>query len=350
MREQVLHECDAMARYALASGMAIPPQLMAAIDQARATPAGQPADMAALTRAHTQLAKLVAPATPRALLLMGDEHDGPRLSWLGHVGIVRRMMLASVIAMLAFLAVSVTKVVDDPHRTLQNTWGWEAVALEVWWLSAAAMGASFAMLMQVSDFIVKRTYDPKYEPTYWIKLLLGIMAGLILVGLVPIPETTGAGSELAKPAVALLGGFSASAVYRILTRLVETVESFFRASAREEAAQRERAAQLRANEDTSQTRLALAGQLVKLQQQMDSGAAAADVSGSLQQILHGLVPGDPTQAAGAQPAGTISLPGVPIVGAPAGGEEGDGDASTPTAEAPQAPAPAAAAPSDPAVG
>lgn len=363
MREQVLHECSAMARYALASGMAVPPQLMATIENVRDTTGGQASDIAALTRAHTQLAKLVAPATPRALLLMGDEHDGPRLAWLGHVGLARRMMGAALIAMLAFLGISLVPLVDFSNKTLQNTSGLDALVLEVWWLSAAAMGASFALLMQVSDYIVRRTYDPKYEPTYWIKLLLGIMAGLILVGLLPIPQTGGAGGELTRPAVALLGGFSGSAVYRILIRLVEAVESFFRPSPGDQAAERERVAMSRANDDVNQARIALAGQIVRLQQQVASGAGQADLSSSLQRILRGLVPSEPappaeTPAADAPPAGTISFPNVPIVGDAGRSDDGSsvsrvdasGSAAEPNAEADDVSAPVAAASDEPAAG
>src|SRR5215218_11414981 len=90
LREQVLHECVAMVRYALASGMNVPPSVANAIEHARFTPAGQPVDMTAIIKAHDQLSRLVAPATPRALLVMGDEHNqGNRLAWAGSVGLVR---------------------------------------------------------------------------------------------------------------------------------------------------------------------------------------------------------------------------------------------------------------------
>jgi len=334
VREQLIHECSAMARYALASGMSVPPHVMVAIETARSTPSSQPLDMSALTRAHVQLSRLVAPATPRALLLMGDEHATSRLSWLGHVGIVRRMMAAAVLSVIAFLAVSLSTVTST-QTNLMAASGWTALGLEVLYLSAAAMGASFAMLMQVSNYIVRRTYDPKYEPTYWIKFLLGIMAGVFLVSLVPVRETNGPGLELGNATIAMLGGFSASAVFRILTRLVATVESFFRPGAKEEAAQRESAAQLRANEDLSQARLSLAGQLVRLQQQVSAGARPEELSGALQQILHGLVPegSRPAGTAEETPAGTIALPGISIVETPAPDVEEDAAGSTEDAPA-----------------
>lgn len=65
-------------------------------------------------------------------------------------------------------------------------------------------------------------FDPKYEPSYWIRLLVGIMAGLILASLIPVdPDAL---NGLGHPTLSLLGGFSASLVYRILNLLVSFVE------------------------------------------------------------------------------------------------------------------------------
>ncbi|HSU13123.1 hypothetical protein [Longimicrobium sp.] len=316
MHEQVMHECASMARYALASGMKLSPSLMSDLEKIRRNASPGPAEMAALVRIHSQLVVLVAPATPRALLVLGDEdHASTRFAWLGHVGVVRRMMLVAAVSVALFLGVSITKELSDPTISLLAAAGWQAVAVEVWWVSAAAMGASFAMLMQVSDYIVKRTYDPKHEPGYWIRFLLGIMAGLILAALIPVPKDS-TFAELGKPTLAMLGGFSASAVYRILMRMVDTVESLFRPSAKDEIAQRERAAQVRANEENSQSRVALAGQIVRLQQRLSTGAGAADITSELQTILNGLVPQAAPADADAPPATTIAVGNIPIVGAP----------------------------------
>lgn len=322
VREQMLHEGLAMAKYALASGMRVPPQAAATLELARGAP--DTVDVAALARVHEQLGKLVAPATPRALLLMGDEHTRKRaLPMLGPVGLVRRMMVAAVVSMVVFISVSLTKAVNN-DVSVQTASGLPLLAVEMFWLSAAAMGASFAMLMQVSGYVVKRNYDPKYEASYWIKFFLGVMAGFILVSLVPVDELKGSTVNIVKPTLAMLGGFSASAVYRILTRLVESVESIFRGDAREEITRRENDARARAGEETSQVRVGLAAQIVRLQQEVSSGAGADAISSRLQEIVSGLVPdpdaGSPPASAPAPepdaPEGTIALPNVPVVSAP----------------------------------
>lgn len=307
VREQLVHECTAMARYALASGMPLPAALADTVERAASAPAG--GDVAPIARAHAQLSRLVAPATPRALLLMGDEHSaGRRFPMLGPVGLVRRMMVAAVISILVFIATSLTTYVDHDTVSIHNSSGVALLVVELFWLSAAAMGASFAMLMKVSGYVVKRSYDPKYESSYWIKFFLGVMAGFILVALVPIHDANGSAIELARPTLAMLGGFSASAVYRILMRMVETVEGVFSPDRKDEIHQREQAAVARAQEETAQGKMAVAGQLVSLQQEVAAGASGDAVSARIRDIVTALVP-DPDTGS---PRGRVALPGVSI--------------------------------------
>jgi hypothetical protein len=143
-------------------------------------------------------------------------------------------------------------------------------------------------------------------------------------------------------------------------RLVDTVESLFRPSPKEEIAQRERAAQVRANEETGQTKVALAGRLVRLQQQLSAGAASADLSGELQKILNALVPETAATEPDAPPAGTVAVGNIPIVGDPASpaasSEDGDagsddsGSTATVSASAGDGDAPVADSPAAPAAG
>src|SRR5215218_5972866 len=183
------------------------------------------------------------------------------------------------------------------------------------------MGASFAMLMQVSGYVVKRNYDPKYEPSYWIKFFLGIMAGFILVTLVPVDGVQDKTLSLAQPTVAMLGGFSASAVFRILTRLVEAVESLFRGDTKDQIDRR-------VSEETSQARIGFAAQVVRLQQEVSTGADPAALTARLREMLGALVPEsglEPVEqpVSPVAPEGTIALPGVTVVSAPEDPEPAD---------------------------
>lgn len=329
LRDQILRECAEMVRYALSSGKRVPASLVGSVETALTAPAGT-ADLAALAGAHERLAKLVAPATPQALVLFADEEGKQRglLRLPGPVRLVRRMSLAALVSVLLFIASSLSPRVSHESGDVLDSFGWDLLANEVFWLASAGVGASFAMLFQVNEFIVDRSYDPKYESSYWIKFLIGVIAGFILVALIPLDGLEGAagaagatGDEaarrtqaLARPTLAMLGGFSASAVYRILNRLMSTVEGLFRADPREEAALREQAAGARAAEEAAASRLGMASRLVELRQQVAAGASPDEVSRLLAEMVSAMVPGEegaPAPADGTPPAADATQPADP---------------------------------------
>lgn len=325
LRDQILRECTEMVRHALSSGMRVAPSLVETVERGRTV--ADASDLSALTGAHERLAKLVAPATPGALVLFAEEstRERGRLSLPGSIRLVRWMMVAAVCSVGLFILSSLSKYVNHAAGDVLDLSGRSLLTNEVFWLASAGVGASFAMLFQVNEFIVDRSYDPKYESSYWIKFMIGVIAGFILVALVPLDGVAGsqqggtadAARALAKPTLAMLGGFSASAVYRILTRLMTTVESLFRADPREEAALREQAAGARAAEDAAATRLGVASRLVELRQQIAAGAAPADVSRLIAEMVTAMVPAEPTAApAPAAPSVTVGTTAQPAPAQP----------------------------------
>jgi len=297
MREQLLHESIEMIRYAFAKGKGVPTAVVDVVEQYQSQsqrPGAKPLDPTALVQAHGRLAKLVAPATPMGIVLLSGASGGDRWSFLGPVPLVRRLMKTALACVAAFMLLSLTKLVNGTDIDVLHSRGVELLVNELFWLSAAGIGASFTMLFQVNEYIARSNYDPKYEPSYWIKFFLGVMAGFILVTLLPLPESTaaeGAGTlSLMKPTLAMLGGYSASAVYRILTRLVEAIESLFRGNTRDIIAEREQAVVARAAEESSSARVRLAARLVSLQQVAAAGGSGDDLAARIHEIITSLTP------------------------------------------------------------
>jgi hypothetical protein len=295
-----------MIRYAFSSGKSVPTSVVDTVQQYETQPEGAPPlDPTPLVLSHSRLAKIVAPATPRSIVLLVDEQAAKgRFGFLGPVPLVRQLMTMAVGCMLVFVLISLTND-TNVEVSIVSASGIPLLLNELWWLSAAGIGASFAMLFQVNEYIVKCNYDPKYAPTYWVKFFLGVMAGFILVALLPFGRDgqgaaagvgagagagTGAGLHLMQPAIAMLGGYSASAVYRILTRLVEAVEAIFRGNAKEIIAEREQAAAARASEEASRARVRLAARLVDVQRQISTGAATDEVTATIRDIVVSLTP------------------------------------------------------------
>lgn len=291
---------DAMIRFALARGKPVPPTLVAAVSQCRAIleeGVDAPARTEAVRRlaaAHDRLAQIVAPATPEGILLLDGQRAGGFASFLGPVRLVRSMMAAAIVCLLLFVGIGLSPEINmlSERSDLFDLSGRQALLAELFRLSAAGLGAAFAALFQANRYIVEGSFDPRYEPSYWIRFGLGLMAGLILTELVPLDPAPGTEpARIGKPLVALLGGFSAILVYRILQRLVTTVEALVRGDAGDILAARNAAADARLAEQRVRSRFETAARLIPLQQQLLDGSPSEEVRTKLLRILDDLLDG-----------------------------------------------------------
>jgi hypothetical protein len=241
-RQHIALECDAMARYALGNGLKLPPSLQQSLDMFENVVEQNDLSVpvANLTSLHSQLADVVAPATPRTIYLL--HIDQSRNSWasiLGPLSSIRRLVLGAAFFTMVFVLSSLSDSISHQNLSMDiySLDGLQSLQVLVFLMSAAAMGGCFHALFIAHSYIEQGTYDPRFESSYWMRIGLGIIAGLVLSQMIPIgpgPETGDAAtapassaSVFGKPLLSLLGGFSATLVYTILQRLVETVESLF---------------------------------------------------------------------------------------------------------------------------
>jgi hypothetical protein len=376
LKEQLVQETCSMARHLVTNGLRVPPSLIQAADGFEtALEKGKPIDMAALAGTHERLSRLVAPAKPGTLYLLdySFQEQLHKPSSLGPVKLQRDLVRVAMVCVGVFIVLSLVALVDaNPHidvfdaklspgeRPDSDLHGMQIVkeGLErVFWLAAAGIGASFAILFTLTDQITARTFDPDETPSFWVKFFLGLVAGFILVALIPFDSGTGAEGAtsstqaLGPPTIALLGGFSASAVYRILTRMVEALESVFTGGAKEQSATAEKAALARASEESTQARMAVAGQLVDLQQQLAAGIPADRAAAQIRQVVASLVPASSEYSGSAEPPAPVPVAAdapekvaaftvVSDADLPPAEASAPADAEQPAEEAP-APAPAA---------
>jgi hypothetical protein len=88
----------------------------------------------------------------------------------------------------------------------------------------AALGASFYILLNTQEYLVKRSFDPKYNSVYAARFITGLIGGVILANaLGPMLKGQLENTKLGfTPGIlAILGGYAAEAVQQILQRLVE---------------------------------------------------------------------------------------------------------------------------------
>ncbi|WP_323119102.1 hypothetical protein [Burkholderia alba] len=317
LRAQLRDECDAMARYALHHGLPVAPeiiaQLSALIDDAnlgmRAAPpwprgvAGNPQH--ALASIHRKLAATIAPATPQAVTLLDAQHRSAHpLAWLGPVPLIRMLTVAAIGFLVAVIATGLSSEVssDNIDRGFLDSHGTLLLWNSLFLLFCAGLGASFATLFQAHRYIAASTYDPKYDASYGARLILGVMAGLILVEMLP-PDLFDQGSmhSFGKPALAMLGGFSATAVHRLLQRLVETLETLVRGDRSATVSATLKSHRAHAASERTQWQNELAASLLDLQQSFDRTGSADAIRARLADFTRTLLAGEAARASPGEP-------------------------------------------------
>jgi hypothetical protein len=305
IRKQLIEESTAMAKYALASGLAVPGDIvenLETISQQKITVTGpdvdpgkektskdqlhRKADTRKLNSLHARLARIVEPAKPRAILLLDKESNKKgSFKFLGPVPFIRRMILAAIICLVLFIGISLSPIINsekDAWDMFKHT-GFDLLLKELFLLCAAGLGTAFSALFRANRYIAEGTFDPKYESSYWVRFILGIIAGMILATLIPIEDVMA--SVFAKPLLAMLGGFSAEVVHRIVERLVETAATVIRGDPKRELQSEAQEIKAKASENETKKRFQLASNLVKVQDQIDSGMKPEDIKKKISSFI-----------------------------------------------------------------
>lgn len=293
LREQLTHECEAMAKYAFASGLKVPADMAETLEtflekEKKEPPDG--GDIKPLVEIHAKLSDIVEPAKPRTILLLHEEsHKKGFWQFLGPVPFVRRMMLAAIISLVLFIGISLSDYINANEAAwdLFEVDGIELLVQELFLLCAAGLGASFGALFKANQYIMAGNFDPKLESTYWIRFVLGIMAGMLLATMIPIEKALESG--FGKPLLAMLGGFAADMVYKIITRIVDAVASLVRGDMKGLIDAQKRELMVRQAEDEMKNRSRMVSQLMELQQQVDSGTAPNELKEKIKQLMEKLV-------------------------------------------------------------
>jgi len=242
LRDRLLNECEAMAQHALSASIDVPADLFDRYD-AYLNGAADPgtdqrgsSDLARLPTVHAELAKLIAPAKPSAVLLMRDEAERrPFWSSLGPVPIARHFFLLSALSLIGLLGVSLSSEINSENlkKSLLEISGYKLFVTEGFLLAAASLGSCFANLQRLKSFISAGTYDPKFQSSYWARWVMGVISGILLsqilygviTGMQGEDHATMLSPELGEPALALLGGYSADLVHRALNRVIAAVDT-----------------------------------------------------------------------------------------------------------------------------
>ncbi|MFO7561012.1 MAG: hypothetical protein R6X02_00085 [Enhygromyxa sp.] len=286
--DEVTAECDVMVRYALGCGRKVSPQLVELVAAALGEQGSKP-PITELARAHRKLALIIAPAEPRPLRLLRDiaGHE-PGQVWF-RMPLPRNLTMVAILSIVTTLAIGTSPYVsaspDAGNPMLAS--GWSVLINQAFFLSIAALGSCFHGLFTVKRYIIAGTFDPVYSPTYWVRFLLGVMSGLILASLIEVDPENNL-HAVARPMLALIGGFSASVVHRALERLVDTVDNLLAGDARRMTETEKRALVAEGEQRVRDSRLETAAALLKIQDQLRDDPEQARES--LRRLMSSLAP------------------------------------------------------------
>jgi hypothetical protein len=189
--------------------------------------------MAALQLALAECEERTAPVTARSVSSVEDSF---------YIGYQRRRTLAARLWFTALVSFSIGCALEFVHawvvyRLKHGLSGamkspypeWTSlvadyVVLPTELLFWGLLGASLYLLRRLYDFTERRTFDHRLTEMYWVRLLMGGVAGAMLSLLLLPPSAASQTaahspiSDLGSHAIALVGGFSVRAVYALIER------------------------------------------------------------------------------------------------------------------------------------
>ena len=292
------------------------------------TPAGSDADrlltVEALVRAHRDLSRCVAPARPATLELLHGYREGRRPArptriprqksapaTNGAIRPAQRPMLRRpgfalagstvplvrwlVLGILVFLTGFVLLASTPQARAASAGVGLDGgshqpfttlLLRELFLLCAAGLGACLTALYRASKDVAKGSYDPEFDHTFLQRILLGMAAGLVLAELLPFGAGTEGGlSSLVRPAIALLGGFSADVAHSVLSRLVAALGTLFSGDQEGQEDARRELAQKRVDEVLAQADRASLNKLLEIRRIASSGAPTRAIIEEIDRLI-----------------------------------------------------------------
>lgn len=291
---QLLYECEVMVRFAARTGITLKKEHLTVLDEKKGK-----LKVSDVLPTYNYLIEQVKPVSPGTLILIEENKNSKSiLKSLGPVPIIQHFMLVSLACLIAMISLSFfgDLNVNTVQLSMLQGSGWGQVHRLGFLTACAGVGASFFALFKMNNFIKAGTFDIKHNSTYWSRFVLGIVAGLLLSEMfVVFIEPTNYGNSasgpmdnakyLLKPILAILGGFSANLVHRVLSRLVETVEQLFKGSANEVVAQKEKDLMLQNESNLNKVRVQTANNLLSLKQTLMDHDISPDALAKVDEAL-----------------------------------------------------------------
>ena len=326
--DQVVHETDAMVRFAMAQGLKVNPSIVVTLNNIETEKKVTSSQIKTLVNYHNSLVVLIKPALPKNIMYLEERERifANRTSiWQSKFPMLRKLIVFSMLAIfgLIFSSLSETVSVKELAKGLLNSNGIELFINFMFLGCAAAIGASFLVLSNIRSKFTDGTYHPDENGGIWVTIVLGIIGGIImseiitidtanqLIGMTPtgspkIPtdpdelevyKTTAAAAQSSiqaqsttlvnnKLMYALLGGFSSKLVYNVMNKLITAVESLIAGGPESQAQSDLEKAKNQTEMEVSKVQLDLTGQMSALQSRIQQQADPAKIKEEINKTIN----------------------------------------------------------------
>lgn len=274
---RLVSELNAMVRYALAQKLEVPDEVVAILEK-QPRPEEPPEEWSRrpevsygkVIRAHLAISKLIAPVT--SVSLRATAGKDPASASPTTVPLILWMIVAALLSAVGY----VVFLVWPPNRTVGD---------QFLYFFAAAGGASFYALMEARSYVKSRTFDPSYQTEYLVRFALGVLGGVLLANaVIQFNAIQSVPFDFPPALIALLGGFAADAVDRILKRLVETLEALINGLGTEALERQKAALEIAAEARVTELRMKAAWDLLDLETKLGGGLSSEEVRQHMREL------------------------------------------------------------------
>lgn len=189
--KQLSAECESMVHYAVGQAIKIPDELTPALEHLNKD--APRLSISSTIKLHNRLAEVVAPAMPHTIhTLMNDPHKGTLMGIFGPLPNVRYLIVAALFFTTMFVLTSLSSHVNytNLEAGIYSMSGWDLFIVLSFLMSASGLGACFNALFSSYRYVSNATYDTRYDSSYWIRIILGLMAGLVMSQVISLESLT----------------------------------------------------------------------------------------------------------------------------------------------------------------
>jgi len=177
---------------------------------------------------YNELVKAIAPSTVKSIRYIKSEivDKKGQKKWF-QIPVFNKCLVIAVIALIALIGVSLSPNVNEQNQSngLLASSGMTLFLNLLFICSASLLGVMFYLLKTISTKIKNYTLLPVDNIEINASIIIGVISGFIISELVSFSTGTfGSSIEVNKMTFALLGGFSADAIFTTLQGIVNKLK------------------------------------------------------------------------------------------------------------------------------